>query len=77
MKPGGVITALWLAGLAFTANSRISPTSPAPIDAQLDQFSARGMHSLASLEYRRAIGSFAEGAQAAKSAGKLSRAQRS
>lgn len=75
MKPVGVMAVFWLAGLAIAANARIPPTSALPSDAQLDQFSARGMHALGSLEYRQAIRSFAEGTQAAKSAGKLSRAQ--
>jgi len=76
VKQIGVRAAVWLAGLAFVANARISPPSHSGIDSQLDQFSAQGMHALANLEYRQAIRAFAAGAEAAKSAGNPGREQR-
>ena len=76
MKQIGVRAAVWLAGLAFVPNARISPPSHSGIDSQLDQLSAQGMHSLANLEYRQAIQAFATGAEAAKGAGNPGREQR-
>ena len=76
MKQVGVRAVVWLAGLALVASARISPPSRAPIDSQLDQFSAQGMQLLAKLEYRQAIRALASGAEAAKNAGNPARAQR-